>query len=84
MCKIKLRDGVRVEKTKLVPEDKVDKSLDKGLELGECKNPQNGRVLCKSKPAQPGKPAKRANVLLPDNQVQKALDKGFYTLGECE
>ena len=84
MCKIKIRNDVLVEKTKLVPEEKVQKALDKGLELGECDNPQNGQVLCKSKPAQPGKPAKRANVLLPDNQVQKALDKGFYTLGECE
>ena len=83
-CAIKLRVGVAVEKTKLVPKDKVQKAIDKGFEQGECYNPQNGQVMCKDKPARPGKPAKRANVLVPESQVQKALDKGFYTLGECE
>jgi hypothetical protein len=78
MCKAKLRNGVFVEKTKLVPPSKVERALDKGLTRGECDDPKNGQVLCKTKRG------KRVNVLLPDNQVQKALDKGFYTLGECQ
>jgi len=74
MCK----HTARGEKTRLVPPSKVQKSLDKGLTLGECANPTNGRVLCKNKQG------KRVNVLVRDSKVQQALDKGFYTLGACE
>jgi hypothetical protein len=43
---------------------------------GECLDPANGQVLCKTKRG------KHVNILLPDGKVQRALDKGF-TLGEC-
>ncbi len=75
MCKIR-DDGV--EKTRLVPPSKVQSALDKGLTRGECIDPANGRVLCKTKRG------KRVNALLPDSMVQRALDKGFFTLGECD
>jgi hypothetical protein len=75
MCKLTAKG---TQKTKLVPPGKVQKKLDKGIALGECADPANGRVLCKNKSG------KRVNVLLPDNEVQKALDKGFFTLGACE
>ena len=73
MCKIGANG---VENTKLVPEDKVQQSLDKGLERGECANPANGRVMCKPKGGT------FVNVLVPEKKVQKKLSKG-YTLGEC-
>jgi len=62
--------------TKLVDPNKVQKLLDKGLTLGECPDPWNGRVLCKAKRG------KRTNVLLPDIKVQRALEKGLV-LGPC-
>ena len=62
----------------MVPPSKVQKALDKGITLGECTTPLNGRVLCKNKRG------KRVNVLVPDSKVQQALDKGFFTLGACE
>ena len=73
MCKRKRGRQLTV----LVPPSKMQRSLDRGLTLGECLNPTNGQVLCKSKRG------KRVNVLLPDDKVQRALDKGFCTLGEC-
>jgi hypothetical protein len=74
MCKSKRGKQVTV----LVPESKVQRSLDKGFfTRGECLDPANGRVLCKTKRG------KRVNVLLPDSKVQRALDKGFFTRGEC-
>jgi len=78
MCKSKERNGVVVEKTKLVPSTKVERAQEKGLTLGECADPQNGRVLCKDKGG------KRANVLVPETRVQQALDRGIYSLGECQ
>jgi hypothetical protein len=74
MCKI---TDTGVEKTRMVPPEKMQRSLDKGLTPGECLNPTNGRVLCKAKRG------KRVNVLLPDTRVQRAMDKGFFTLGAC-
>jgi len=74
MCKI---TDTGVEKTRMVPPEKMQRSLDKGLTPGECLNPTNGRVLCKAKRG------KRVNVLLPDTKVQRAVDKGFFTLGAC-
>jgi hypothetical protein len=56
----------------------VQRKIAKGLIPGECANPSNGRVLCKTKEG------KRTNVLAPNRKVQKLLDKGFYTLGACE
>jgi hypothetical protein len=73
MCKSKRGRQV----TALVPQSRVQRSLDRGLTRGECLDPVNGRVLCKTKRG------KRVNVLLPDSKVQRALDKGFSTLGEC-
>jgi hypothetical protein len=73
MCKNKRGRQLTV----LVPPSKVQRSLDKGLTIGECLDPTNGRVLCKTKRG------KRVNVLLPDSKIQRALDKGLYTLGEC-
>jgi predicted Zn-dependent protease with MMP-like domain len=74
MCKNKRGRQVTV----LVPPSKVQRSLDKGVTIGECLDPTNGRVMCKTKRG------KRVNVLLPDSKIQRALDKGLYTLGECE
>lgn len=74
MCK----DTARGEKTKLVPPNKVANAIARGLTLGECANPINGRVLCKNKRG------KRTNVLVPDNKVAETLAKGFFTLGACE
>jgi len=62
MCKI--RDN-GVEKTRFIPASKVQSALDKGLTPGECADPANGRVLCKTKRG------KRVNVLLPDSMVQR-------------
>jgi hypothetical protein len=73
MCKI---TDKRLERTILVAPSRVERSLDKGLALGECESPSNGRVLCKARRGE------RTNVLLPDRRVQRALDKGL-TLGAC-
>jgi len=73
VCKVKANGK---QTTKLVDANKAQSLLDKGLTLGECPDPSNGRVLCKEKRG------KRANVLLPDTKVQRALDKGL-TLGAC-
>lgn len=74
MCKIQ---DSGVEMTKMVPPSNVQAQAARGLTLGECNHPSNGRVVCKAKRG------KRVNVLLPDREVQKALDTGFCTLGEC-
>jgi len=66
-----------VQKTKLVPEEKVQTAIDRGFVLGECPDPSNGRVMCKSKGG------RDENLLVPDSKVQAALDKGIYTLGAC-
>ena len=68
-------DGV--QKTRMVPRDKVQRLLDRGLTRGECPDPSNGRVLCGAKRG------KRVNVLVPEAKVQALLDKGLSTLGEC-
>jgi hypothetical protein len=75
MCKIKPNGA---QKTVLVKPEKVQKKLDQGLTLGECANPSNGRVLCKTRSGE------RTNVLVPEKKVQKLLGKGSYTLGACE
>jgi len=74
MCKIRAGG---TEATTLVPPSRVQQSLDKGFLLGECPNPSNGRVMCKTKGT------RSLNVLVPDSKVQSALDRGVYTLGEC-
>ena len=73
MCKTKA-GGKQV--TKLVAPSKVQKLLDKGLSIGECPEPRNGRLMCKSKRR------KLASVLVPERKVQRLLDKGL-TLGVC-
>jgi hypothetical protein len=73
MCKITERG---VERTMLVPSSRVESSLDKGLSLGDCESPSNGRVLCKVTRGT------RTNVLLPDSKVSTALDKGL-AFGAC-
>jgi hypothetical protein len=75
MCRIK-KSGA--QKTSLVAPGKVQKKLDRGFTLGECANPSNGRVLCRTRSGE------RTNVLVPEKKVQKLLGKGSYTLGACE
>jgi len=73
MCKMKAGGK---QKTKLVAPTKVQKQLDKGLSIGECPNPTNGLLMCKSKRG------KLKSMLVPHSKVQRSLDKGL-TLGVC-
>jgi len=72
MCKSKRGKQMTV----LVPASKMQRSLDKGLTMGECANATNGVVMCKSKRG------KMTSVLVPESKVQRSLDKGL-TLGVC-
>jgi len=72
MCKSKRGKQMTV----LVPPSKVQRSLDKGLTMGECPNAANGRVMCKSRRG------KMKSTVVPHNAVQRSLDKGL-TLGVC-
>jgi len=74
MCRIR-DDGV--EKTRLVPPAKVQRALEKGLTRGECTSAANGRVLCRTKRG------KRANVLVPEKEIQRLLEEDFFAPGEC-
>lgn len=72
MCKSKRGRQVTV----LVPPSEMQKSLDKGLTMGECSDPTNGLVMCKSRLG------KMKSTLVPHSKVQRSLDKGL-TLGVC-
>ena len=54
----------------------MQRSLDKGLTIGECPDAMNGVVMCKSKRG------KLKSMLVPHSKVQRSLDKGM-TLGVC-
>jgi hypothetical protein len=72
MCKLKRGKEMSV----LVPPSKVQRSLDKGLTIGECPVATNGVVMCRSKRG------KLTSVVVPHRRVQRSLDKGI-TLGVC-
>jgi hypothetical protein len=54
----------------------MQRSLDKGLTMGECPDAMNGVVMCKSKRG------KMKSMVVPQSKVQRSLDKGL-TLGVC-
>jgi len=66
------------ERTKLVAPNKLGKQLANGLLFGECATPSNGRVMCRTKSG-----GRMSNVLIAEGRVQRALDKGGFTLGAC-
>jgi len=72
MCKSKRGK----EMTVLVPPTKLQRSLDKGLTMGECPDAMNGVVMCKSKRG------KLKSMVVPHSKVQRSLDKGL-TMGVC-
>jgi len=72
MCKSKRGK----EMTVLVPPSKLQRSLDKGLTMGECPDAMNGVVMCKSKRG------KLKSMVVPYSKIQRSLDKGL-TLGVC-
>jgi hypothetical protein len=65
------------ERTKLVASHRVEKKLQGKYKLGECPNPANGRVMCKTRCGRDLK-----NVLVKEGKVRKKLGKG-WTLGVC-
>jgi hypothetical protein len=66
------------ERTKLVAPKKLEDQLAKGLLFGECANPSNGRVMCRTKSG-----GRMSNVLIAEGRVQRMLDKGGFALGAC-
>ncbi len=75
MCRIEANGKQR---TKLVPPQKTQDKLDNSLRPGECPNPVNGRVMCKTKNG-----SKIKNVLVKDKEVKEMLGRG-WTLGACD
>ena len=72
MCKSKRGKQMTV----LVPSTKMQRSLDKGLTMGECPDATNGLAMCKTKRG------KMKSMVVPHSKVQRSLDKGL-TLGVC-
>jgi hypothetical protein len=74
MCRIG-RSGS--EKTFLVRRDQQAAKEAKGLTLGECDNPSNGRVMCTTD--RQGNPK---NIIVRERRIRKQIENGA-TLGEC-
>jgi hypothetical protein len=74
MCRIRKHGA---QETVLVKNENVADKLAKGLTLGECQYPANGRVMCTI-----DKKGNPKNIIVKERHITKWLGKGA-TLGEC-
>jgi hypothetical protein len=74
MCRIRKHGA---QETVLVRDAQVAAKQAKGLTLGECEFPANGRVMCTR-----DKKGSLKNIIVKERHITKRLGKGD-TLGEC-